>query len=209
MNLLKSTHIYVAMVVTALLWLGSAKSAAAQNDNTQTSELYKLQAAYHRAATVRDPVNGDSQAMITDRLRDVLSLFTADAVLYLNVGSARDGYYFGNGDPDDASTCPAPSSDPNNRGTLCTFYKYVSGPYQVTNKFVALTPSYKESFDVNGNTATVYFECHYFNVAIDPATGKPLWTAASHASFNGSARKVNGNWLFSYANGAVPPLPVP
>lgn len=154
-------------------------------------------------------MNGDSQATITDRLRDVLSLFTADAILYLNVGSARDGYYFCIGDPDDASTCPAPSSDPNNRGTLCTFYKNVSGPYQAANKFVALTPWYKESFDVNGNTATVYFECHYFNVAIDPATGKPLWTAASHASFTASARKANGNRLFSYANGAVPPLPVP
>jgi hypothetical protein len=54
----------------------------------------------------------------------------------------------------------------------------------------------------------VYFECHYFNVAIDPAS-KPLWTAASHANFNGSARKVNGRSLFSYADAAAPPVPVP
>jgi hypothetical protein len=74
---------------------------------------------------------------------------------------------------------------------------------------VALTPSYKESFDVHGNTATVYFECNYFNVAIDPVTQKPLWAPVSHASFTGSARKVNGHWLFSYANGAVPPVPIP
>ncbi len=197
------------MVVAAFLSLGSGKAATAQDDNTQTSKLYKLQAAYHRAATVHDPINGDSPEIITARIRDVLSLWTADAILYLHTGSAVDGYYIGNGDPDDSSTCPTPSSDPNNRGTVCTFYKYLSGPFQPANKFVALTPSYKESFDVHGNTAAVYFECHYFNVALDPATGKPLWTAASHASFTGSARKVGGRWRFSYAIGAVPPVPIP
>jgi hypothetical protein len=209
MHRLIRIRIYVAITAASLCSVWSSKSAAAQDNNTQTLQLYRLQAAYHRAATVRDPVNGDSPDTITARLRDVLSLFTADAVLYLHAGSAVDGYYVGNGDPNDASTCPTPSSDPNNRGTVCTFYKYLSGAFQAANKFVALTPSYKESFDVHGETATVYFECHYFNVAIDPATGKPLWTAASHASFTGAARKVEGRWFFSYAVGAVPPIPVP
>ena len=206
---LRKRHFCMAIAISAFFLLGGVLLAFAQDDNAQTSELYKLQASYHRAAAVRDPVNGDSPDMIMERVRDVLSLFTADAVLYLNIGSARDGYYLGNGDPDDASTCPTPSADPNNRGTLCTFYRYVSGAFQPANKFVALTPSYKESFVVHGNSATVYFECHYFNVAIDPATQKPLWTAAAHAAFIGSARKVNGRWLFSYANAPVPPVPVP
>lgn len=186
----KRPSIFVLATIATVATLGAARHDASQDDNTQISELYKLQASYHRAASVRDPVNGDSAETITDRLRDVLSLFTADAVLHLNVGSVKDGYYLGNGDPDDASTCPPPSSDPNNRGTLCTFYKYVSGPFQAANKFVALTPSYKESFEPRGDTATVYFECHYFNVAIDPATAQPLWKAASHASFTGLAQKV-------------------
>ena len=47
-----------------------------------------------------------------------------------------DGYYLSNGDPDDASTCPTPSADPNNRGTVCTFYKYVSGPFQAAQRHV-------------------------------------------------------------------------
>jgi len=209
MNRLNSTRICLAIAIASYLCVGSSKPATAQVDNKQTSELYKLQAAYHRAATVRDPVNGDSPATITDRLRDVLALFTVDAVLYLHTGTAVDGYYIGNGDPDDATTCPSPSTDPNNRGTVCTFYKYFSGTFQAANKFVALTPSYKESFDLHGDTAAVYFECHYFNVAIDPVTQRPLWTAASHANFNGLARKVKGRWLFSYAIGAVPPVPIP
>ena len=200
----------LSVAVPVSLLLGSSLLVSAQDDNTQTSKLYKLQATYHRAATVRDPINGDSPEMITARLREVLSLFTADAVLYLTVGNANfDGYYLGNGDPDDATTCPPPSVDPKNRGTLCTFYKYLSPAFQATNKLVALTPSYKEFFDVHGRTAAVYFECHYFNVAIDPATQRPFWTAVSHASFNGLARKVDGRWLFSYANGAVPPVPIP
>jgi hypothetical protein len=53
--------------------------------------------------------------------------------------------------------------------------KYLTAAFRAANKFVALTPSYKEFFDVHGNTAAVYFECYYFNVAIDPATGKPSW----------------------------------
>ena len=65
MNLLKSTHIYVAITVASFFWLGSAKSTAAQDDNTQISELYKLQASYHRAATVQDPANGDAPGTIT------------------------------------------------------------------------------------------------------------------------------------------------
>ena len=201
--------IYTVTAVAMLLWFGNGNSAAAQDNNTQTSELYKLQAAYHRAASVHNPVNGDSPEAITVRIRDMLSLWTVDAVLHVSVGGAIDGYYVGNGDPEDPSTCPTPSGDPNNRGTVCTFFKYISGAFQQPNKWVSLAPSYKTAFDVHGNTATTYFECHYFNVAIDPANQKPLWTAVSHASFNGSARNVNGQWLFSYVNASIPPVPVP
>ena len=201
--------IYTVTAVAMLLWFGNGKSAAAQDNNTQTSELYKLQAAYHRAASVHNPVNGDSPEAITARIRDMLSLWTADAVLHVSVGGAIDGYYMGNGDPDDPSTCPTPSGDPNNRGTVCTFFKYISGAFQSPNKWVSLAPSYKTAFDVHGNTATMYFECHYFNVAIDPANQKPLWASVSHASFNGSARNVNSQWLFSYVNASIPSVPVP
>jgi hypothetical protein len=83
----------------------------------------------------------------------------------------------------------------------------VAGSFQPANKFVSLAPSYLTNFSVHGRTATVSFQCHFFNVAIDQNTGKPLWTAVAHLGFSGSARKIRGSWLFSNAN--VPPAGVP
>jgi len=38
---------------------------------------------------------------------------------------------------------------------------------------------------------TIYFECHYFNVELNPATGLPFWTAVSHVDLVGEARKID------------------
>jgi hypothetical protein len=143
--------------------------------SAQLARLYELQAAFHRAASVHDLLNGDSQQVINQRLRDMLSLWADDAWALLSVGSPRDGYYRGKGEPDDPLTCPPPSDNAANRGTLCTLFKFVSGSFQPANRFVSLAPSYKTRFrlDGDGDTASVYFECHYFNVAPDPETGKP------------------------------------
>ena len=194
-----------AAMLTITAW--SAPSYA--QPNTQLAELYQLQTAFHRAASVHDPVNGDSAATIDERIRDMLSLWTDDGSIDLEVGGAHDGNYTGNGDPANPATCPTPSGDPSNRGTLCTFFKYVAGSFQPANKFVGLTPTYKTMFDIHGKNATVYFECHYFNVAVDPSTGKPLWTAAAHLAFQGSATKVDGSWLFSHADAPAVGVPIP
>jgi len=196
-------------MAAAMLVVASWSAPGYAGSNAQLAQLYQLQAAFHRAATVHDPVNGDSAAVIDQRIRDMLSLWTDDGSLNVQVGGALDGDYIGNGDPADPSTCPVPSSDPTNRGTLCTFFKYVAGAFQPANKFVSLAPSFLTEFTIHGNTATVYFQCHYFNVAINPASGKPLWTAVSHLVLDGTASKVNGVWLFSHANGPLAGVPIP
>jgi hypothetical protein len=176
----------------------------------QIAELEQLHAAFHRALSVRDFVNGDPADVITQRLRDILSLWTHDATLVVAFGNSTiDGNYIGNGDPDDDSTCPGVSTDPSNRGTLCTFFKYVAAAFQPSNKLVSLTPAYKTFFDVHGDAARIYFECHLFNVAIDPETGNPAWTAAGHVAFNGATRKVKGRWLFAQSNVTTAPVPTP
>jgi hypothetical protein len=191
----------------AALIVASPGGLPAASDNTQEAKLFKLQAAFHRAASVQDPVNGDSQAVIDRRIQDMLSIWTEDGVLHLNVGNPFDGNFINRGDL--ASNCAAPSGNPANQGTLCTFFKYVAGSFKAANKFVSLAPSYATRFDVNGRNAAVYFECHYFNVALDPSTGKPLWTGASHVTFNGGARKVEGVWLLSSADAPAAGVPVP
>jgi hypothetical protein len=204
---MKISRIIVGVVATLAIAIWSGSSFA--GSNSQLAQLYQLQAAFHRAATVHDPVNGDSAAAIDQRIRDMLSLWTDDGSLSVLGGGTFGGNYVGNGDPGDPSTCPTPSGNAANQGTLCTFFKYVAGSFKPANKFVSLSPSYLTNFDIHGNTATVYFQCHYFNVAIDPGTGKPLWTAVSHVALDGSAQKVEGTWLFSHANGPVVGVPIP
>jgi hypothetical protein len=199
--------IYVCMVFTAVAVI--PRFAAASEDNTQTAELHQLQEAFHAAGSVHDNINGDSADVITQRIREMMSLWTRDGVMMLAVGGAFDGKYMGRGDPDDPSTCPEPSSDSNNRGTLCTLFKYVHGAFKPANKLISLTSAYKTSFDVEGNLAAFYFECHYFNVAIDPNTGTPFWTAATHLSLNGVAQKVHRQWRLAYGIVHVPPVPLP
>jgi hypothetical protein len=196
-----------AIGAIAALALAGATAFAGDAVNTQTAELYQLQAAFHRAASVQDPVNGDSAAVVDQRIREMLSIWTDDGVLQLRVGNPFDGTYVGKGDVE--SNCSSPSGNPANQGTLCTFFRYVAGSFQTKNKFVSLAPAYKTSFQIHGNTAGVYFECHYFNVAIDPMTGKPLWSQASHVKFDGQARKEQGRWLFSYADAPTAGVPVP
>jgi hypothetical protein len=165
---------------------------------------------------VHDPVNGDSAAVITQRIRDALSIFAEDAVLTIVNTTDTAGNYVGNGDPDDAATCPEPSYDTSaggKQGTLCTFFKYVSGGLQAANKFVSLSPAFKTKFvpvrDGWEWTSSVYFECHYFDVSLNPTTGLPNWTAKSHVELSGTAKKIDGKWLLTQASSAAVGVPVP
>jgi hypothetical protein len=190
------------LLAVVALPISPAHAAGRDNANTQTAELYQVQAAFHRAASVHS-LTGDTQDVINQRIQDMLALWTEDGALVLAVGNPHDGHYIGKGDL--FSNCSPPSGDPNNQGTLCTFFKYVSGSFQPQNIFVSLGPSYKTQFQVSGNTAMLYFECHFFDVSGSP----PAWTARSHVAFMGSARKVDGQWLFSDAYAPVPPVPIP
>jgi hypothetical protein len=183
----------------------------------QAAELEKLHAAFHAAVSVHDAVNGDSPAVITQRIRDAVALWTEDGEITIVSTSAAAGNYIGNGDPDDPATCPEPTGDTSStgqQGTLCTFFKYVSGGLQPANKFVSLSPAYKTKYvpvkDYDGHwKSSVYFECHYFDVSLNPATGQPFWTAKSHVDLEGEAKKIDGRWLFTHVSSSAVPVPVP
>ena len=184
---------------------------------SQMAELEQLHATFHAAVSVHDPVNGDSSAIITQRIREALSIWAKDAQLTVVSTADTAGNYIGNGDPDDPESCPLPSLDTSatgQQGTLCTFFKYVAGGLQIGNKFVSLSPAYKTKYvpvkDHDGQwKSSVYFECHYFDVSLNPDTGLPFWTAKSHVDLDGEAKKIDGRWLLTRVTSSAVSVPVP
>jgi hypothetical protein len=217
----KSYTRFVALLAVGIIAaIGAAHARDWRDDDdrlAQVTELERLHATFHAAVSVHDPVNGDSPAVITRRIRDILAIWTKDAELTIVNTTDTAGNYIGKGDPDDPASCPLPSGDTSatgQQGTLCTFFKYVSGGLQPTNKFVSLSPAYKTKFvPVKGRNgrwkSSVYFECHYFDVSLDPATGQPFWTAKSHVALDGEAKKVDGRWLLTHVSSSAVPVPVP
>ena len=210
----------VVLMGAFLTAIGGAHAAGWRGDNDQLVQVAELEqqihVTFHAAVSVHDPVNGDSPEVITQRIRDALSIWTEDAELTVVSTSAAAGNYIGKGDPDDPASCPLPSGDTSatgQQGTLCTFFKYLAGGLQPANKFVSLSPAYKTKYvpvkDDGQWKSSVYFECHYFNVALNPATGLPLWTAVSHVALVGEARKIDGRWLLTHNSSSAVPVPVP
>jgi ketosteroid isomerase-like protein len=60
------------------------------------------------------------------------------------------------------------------------------------------TPSYKIRVNLNGDKATMYFECHY----IDPKTGKVM----AAAGVTHTLQKINGQWLITNSAGSTATL---
>ncbi len=209
------------LTATAVAQLGSAHGGGSRNDDDKLVQMAELEqqihVTFHAAVSVHDPINGDSPEVITQRIREALSIWTKDAELTVVNTTATAGNYIGNGDPDDPASCPLPSGDTSatgQQGTLCTFFKYVAGGLQQANKFVSLSPAYKTKYvpvkDRDGRwKSSVYFECHYFDVSLDPTTGQPLWTAKSHVDLDGEAKKIDGRWLLTRVSSSVVSVPIP
>jgi hypothetical protein len=214
------TRFAALLVAVVAAGVGAAHAGDWRSDQDQLAQmalLHDLHATFHGAVSVHDPVNGDSADEITQRIHDVLAIWTEDGVLTVVNTTATAGNYVGKGDPDDPTTCPAPSGDTSaggKQGTLCTFYKYVGASFQPANKFVSLSPAYLTKFvptreEGGGWKSTVYFECHYFDVSLNASTGLPNWTAKSHVNLDGEARKIGGKWLLTHVSSAVVGVPIP
>src|ERR1700678_646330 len=107
------------LTTTALAQLGAAHADNWRDDDdqlAQMTELERLHATFHGAISVHDPVNGDSPAVITERIREILAIWAKDAQLTIVSTAATAGNYIGNGDPDDPATCPPPVGDTSATG---------------------------------------------------------------------------------------------
>jgi hypothetical protein len=73
-----------------------------------------------------------------------------------------------------------------------------AGPFQPENDWVDETPAYKAVITVNGNTGTLYFECHF----VDVHTSTIVGLAATQAD----VARINGRWLITSSIGTTPSL---
>jgi hypothetical protein len=181
----------LVLAATAITASGSALADASDNQGPDEAiaKLYELQAAFHTAAGGA----GVDAATKADHLQDMLAVWTADAVLV--VGST---VYTGRGVPN-SSTC-APGSL-----TICDFFQNHAGSFVLGRNWTALTSISRTHFNAHGNTADVYFECHYFDVASGVKMSDVSIGLLGQPS-SGQARNVNGKWLLSFAEVGSPAL---
>jgi ketosteroid isomerase-like protein len=70
--------------------------------------------------------------------------------------------------------------------------------FMPTHHWESDTPTYKIRINLNGDKATMYFECHY----IDPKTAMVV----GQAGVTHTLQKLNGNWLITNSAGSTATL---
>ena len=78
------------------------------------------------------------------------------------------------------------------------FFAKTAGPFQPGHHWVSDTPAYKVRITVNGDKGTLYFECHY----VDVATGMVVSVVAADQN----VQRIDGKWLITSAAAATPKL---
>jgi ketosteroid isomerase-like protein len=78
------------------------------------------------------------------------------------------------------------------------FFETKAAPFKPGNNWVSDTPAYKIRITVSGDTGTLYFECHY----IDVATRKAVVVVGSQAA----VARIHGRWLITSSVSATPTL---
>lgn len=84
------------------------------------------------------------------------------------------------------------------KAEIRTFFSTKAAPFKPENHWVSDTPAYKVRITVDGNTGTLYFECHY----VDATTRMVVAVVAADV---GVAR-TSGRWLIVNSISATPVL---
>jgi len=79
-----------------------------------------------------------------------------------------------------------------------TFFATKAAPFKAGNIWVSDTPAYKIRITVSGNTGTLYFECHY----VDVATRKVVVVVGSQVTVG----RIHGRWMITNSVSATPIL---
>src|ERR1700730_16627891 len=184
---LLTTAKLISISLAATAAIAGSVSAFADEDANQgpgkaIAQLYELQAAFHEAAGGAG-VDAPTKA---EHLQEILEVFTPDGILV--VGTT---VYAGRGEPN-SSTCMPGSL------TLCDFFQNHAGSFVLGRNWAALTSIARTHFEVHGNLAYVYFECHYIDVATNVKMASASVGVLGQPA-SGQARRVGGKWLLSFA----------
>jgi ketosteroid isomerase-like protein len=80
------------------------------------------------------------------------------------------------------------------------FFATKNAAFQPQNHWLSETPAYKVRITLNGDKATLYFECHY----VDVKTGKIM----AVVGVDHNLQKINGKWLIVSGTGAPATLAI-
>jgi len=78
------------------------------------------------------------------------------------------------------------------------FFTTEAAPFKPENNWVSETPAYKIRATVDGDKGTLYFECHYVDVATR--------TVKSVVGADQKVARINGKWLITESVSATPIL---
>lgn len=163
----------------------AANADGGRDDDWRYKDLYELKLlheAFHKAVSHA----GIDAAAKAKAVEELLALWTEDGTFV--TGGVT---YTGKGTPNTAS-CAAGAL------TLCDLYEHHAGGLVLGHDWVSLTPIFTENIQLlDRNNAEIYFQCVYFDVANQDAL-------KSNVTFGlpgtpARAVKVNGHWLFAYA----------
>jgi hypothetical protein len=90
-----------------------------------------------------------------------------------------------------------------NLGSTFAFSKWKNAQGEAPNSLARAT-----DYDSQWKSS-VYFECHYFDVSLNPAIGQPFWTAKNHVDLDGETKKIDGRWLLMHVSSSAVSVPVP
>jgi ketosteroid isomerase-like protein len=98
----------------------------------------------------------------------------------------------------DDATFTVGSQTYTGKAQIRNFFATKAAPFKPQNHWESDTPAYKVRITVNGDQGTLYFECHY----IDVATRK----VAAVVAADQNVERINGRWLIKSSSSATPDL---
>jgi hypothetical protein len=189
--------IRLTIMIAAVAFIAGSTAFADSDDWRNSDSYYKdiydlkqLHIKFHHAVS-HAGINATTQAKA---LEELLALWTDDGELV--IGGVT---YSSKGTPNTAS-CDKGAL------TLCDFYANHAGGLVLGHNWVSLTPIFTEAIHVlDRHNATIYFQCIYFDVD----NGDVFKTNSTFGlpDMPARAKKVHGQWLFSYAESETIPPP--